>query len=75
LDAPYDFDVYLYNNLFYNLSIESTVKDEVWDIENFPYILIEGEGMVPSVSKLSTVNYVITPGYKRNEYKVFRYSL
>jgi hypothetical protein len=29
---------------------------------------------VPSVSKLSTVSYVITRGYKGNKYKVFRYS-
>jgi hypothetical protein len=29
---------------------------------------------VPSVSKLSIVSYVITQGYKGNEYKVFRYS-
>jgi hypothetical protein len=35
---------------------------------------IKIKGWVPSVSRLSTVSYVITRGYKGNEYEAFRYS-
>ena len=74
LDAPYDFEVYLYDNPFCNLSIESTVKDEVWDIENFPYILIEGEGMIRGyclfkIEVYDTKGEVIFEGGKEVEVK------